>query len=169
MTYRIYIASLSDYNAGILYGRWIDLEGKTEDDLQDEINAILEASPYTRQYGDIAEEWAIHDYELGGIRIGEYESLEQVLKIADALDDHGEALAIYVNDLGNIDDALETFEDAYLGEYDSFLDFATDLFSELYGHNLDDPIGNYIDYHAFARDLEAEGYTCENGHVFQPV
>ena len=28
-TYQIYIASLSDYNAGILHGEWIELEGLT--------------------------------------------------------------------------------------------------------------------------------------------
>jgi antirestriction protein len=169
MTYRIYVASLSDYNAGILHGSWIDLDGKDADDLQDEVNAILKDSPYAEQYGEEAEEWAIHDYELGGIRISESEGFEQVVKIAEALEEHGEVLAIYVNDIGDFDEAVETFEDAYLGEYDSFLDFATNLFDELYGDCVDERIRFYIDYEAFSRDLEAQGYTYESGHVFRPV
>lgn len=67
MTYQIYIASLGDYNAGILHGRWIELDGKNINDLREEINGILETSPYANQYGEPAEEWAIHDYELEGI------------------------------------------------------------------------------------------------------
>ena len=66
--YQIYIASLSDYNAGILHGEWINLEGLSVDDIQDKINAILKASPIAKKYGEPAEEWAIHDFELGGIR-----------------------------------------------------------------------------------------------------
>jgi antirestriction protein len=169
MTFRIYIASLSDYNAGILYGRWIDLEGKDEDDLQDEVNAILKESPYAKQYGEEAEEWAIHDYELGGITISEYEGLEKIIAIAEALEEHGEPLAIYVNDLGDFNSALESFEDAYVGKYDSFLDYATEIFDELYAHALPEQITFYIDYAAFARDLEIEGYSFERGHVFRPV
>ena len=169
MTYRIYVASLSDYNAGILHGRWIDLDGKDTDDLQDEVNAILKDSPYSKQYGEVAEEWAIHDYELGGIRISEYTGLERLVKISEALEEHGEVLAIYVIVVGDFVQAVESFEDAYLGEYDSFLDFATNLFDELYGDCVNERIRFYIDYEAFSRDLEAEGYTYESGHVFQPV
>lgn len=169
MTYRIYVASLSDYNAGILHGRWIDLDGKDTNDLQDEVNEILAESPYAKQYGEVAEEWAIHDYELGGIRVSEYTGLERIVKIAEALEEHGEVLAIYVNDVVDFDQAVETFEDAYLGEYDSFLDFATNLFDELYGDCVDERIRFYIDYEAFSRDLEAEGYTYEHGHMFQPI
>ena len=39
--YQIYVASLSDYNAGILHGKWITIEDKDIDDIQDEINQIL--------------------------------------------------------------------------------------------------------------------------------
>lgn len=169
MTYRIYIASLSDYNAGILHGKWIDLEGKDADDLQDEVNSILEESPYADQYSEEAEEWAIHDYELGGISINEYTGLEKVIAIAEALEEHGEPLAIYVNDLGDFESALKSFEEAYMGEYDSFLEYATEIFDELYGHSVPESIRFYIDYNAFARDLEIEGYIYERGHVFRPV
>lgn len=41
---RIYVASLSDYNAGCLHGIWIDCEGKTADELQEETAAMLRES-----------------------------------------------------------------------------------------------------------------------------
>lgn len=39
--YRIYVASLSDYNSGILHGAWIDCDGKTVEELETETNAML--------------------------------------------------------------------------------------------------------------------------------
>ncbi|MCI5091180.1 antirestriction protein ArdA [Phaeodactylibacter sp.] len=168
-TYQIYIASLSDYNAGILHGKWVDVEGLTADEIQEEINEILRTSPYTKQYGEVAEEWAIHDFELGGIRISEYESLDTIVSIVEALAEHGEAFAIYYNNVDNLEIASNNFEDAYLGEYDSFLDYATESFDELYAHSIPEGLSIYIDYEAYARDLDAEGYFIEDGHVFRPV
>jgi len=43
---RIYVASLSDYNAGLLLGEWIDLDGKDTDDVQGEIAAMLRNSKH---------------------------------------------------------------------------------------------------------------------------
>ncbi len=169
-TYRIYIASLSDYNAGILHGAWIDLTGLTIDDIQDGINEILEASPpYAKKYGEPSEEYAIHDFELGGIRISEYEDLNTVVSIVEAWEEHGDAFAVYYNDVDDLETAISCFEDAYQCEYDSFLDYPTQTFDELYAHSIPENLRHYIDYQAFARDLEAEGYYIEDGHVFRPV
>ena len=168
-TYQIYVASLPDYNAGILHGKWIELDGLSAGDIQEEINQILKSSPYAKQYDEIAEEWAIHDYELGGIRISEYEGLDTVVSIVESLAQHGEAFAIYYNDVSDLEIAITNFEEAYIGEYDSFLDYATETFDELYAHSIPDNLRIYIDYTAFARDLEAEGYFIEDGHIFRPV
>lgn len=43
---RIYVASLSDYNAGLLLGEWIDLDGKDADDVGEEIAAMLRTSKH---------------------------------------------------------------------------------------------------------------------------
>ena len=167
--YQIYVASLSDYNAGILHGKWIIVECATVDDIRDDINEILAISPIAKKYGEPAEEYAIHDFELGGIRISEYEDLTTIVSIAEALLEHGEAFAIYYNDVSDLETAKNTFEDAYQGEYDSFLAYATETFDELYAHSIPENLRYYIDYNAFARDLEADGYFIEDGHVFRPV
>jgi antirestriction protein len=69
---RLYVASLSDYNAGILHGEWIDVTD--EGAMREGISAMLASSPTAKQEGLPAEEWAIHDYEgFGELRLSEYE------------------------------------------------------------------------------------------------
>ena len=43
---QIYVACLASYNAGVLHGEWIDLEGRDADDVRDEIARILRESPH---------------------------------------------------------------------------------------------------------------------------
>ena len=119
--------------------------------------------------GESAEDFAIHDHELGGIRISEYEDLATIVSIVESLVEHGEAFAIYYNDVNDLETAKSCFEDAYQGQYESFLNYATEIFDELYAHSIPEGLRRYIDYDAFARDLEAEGHYIEDGHVFRPV
>ena len=85
-TPRIYVASLSDYNAGRLHGAWIDAAVEP-DVLTESINDMLRTSPEPG-----AEEWAIHDYEgFGPLRLGEYESLTTVSTIAQGIAENGPA------------------------------------------------------------------------------
>lgn len=168
-TYQIYVASLADYNAGILHGAWINLEGLNADDIRDQINVILKTSPLAAKYGQPSESWAIHDYELSGIRILEHEDLETIVAIVECLEEHGQAFAIYYNDVDDLDTAQSCFEEAYQGQYDTFLVYASEIFDELYAHSIPENLRYYIDYEAFARDLESEGYFIDSGHVFRPV
>ncbi len=140
------------------HGEWVELEGLSIDDIQDRINEILATSPIAKKYGEPYQEWAVHDFELGGIQISEYEALETVVSIVEALTEHGEAFAHYYNDVDDLETATSCFEDAYQGEYESMLDYATETFDELYAHGIPESLRRYIDYDAFARDLEAEGY-----------
>ena len=95
--YRIYVASLSDYNSGNLHGVWIDCEGKDANELQDEVNAMLRASSYPNVMVDCpdrganhpdgfqvpsAEEYAIHDHEGFGDLVGESTPLSESLPLS---------------------------------------------------------------------------------------
>lgn len=109
---KIYAACLASYNNGILYGSWIDCEGKNAADISKEISEMLAKSPCPnvtryrcRECGAIystapkccrecdstsfesfasAEEYAIHDYDFeSGIRLDEYSSLETIAAAAD--------------------------------------------------------------------------------------
>lgn len=88
---RIYVASLSDYNAGRLHGAWIDAVQEI-DELHGAIADMLAGSSTGR-----AEEWAIHDYEgFGPVELSEYESLANVARLARGIAEHGPAYAAWV-------------------------------------------------------------------------
>lgn len=161
---RIYVASLSDYNAGILHGRWID----TIDDLeamQEQINEMLRASPTTARYGDKAEEWAIHDFEgFGPLRLGEYESLSTIARLAVGIAEHGMAFAAWADDVGTTEaDQLERFEELYRGEWDSAEDYAEQLLDDMGATSTIDELPEWLqcyvelDVAGFARDLQIGG------------
>ena len=140
---RIYVASLSDYNAGNLHGAWINCNQDSED-IMDEIELMLEDSKVKG-----AEEWAIHDYEnFGEFNLSEYESIETVSELANLIVEHGEVFADFVSYQGRFTDKSESdFEESYVGEYDSELAFATECFDEMY------PDQKYVDYKSYKRDL----------------
>ena len=123
----IYVASLSDYNAGRLHGLWIDA-GRSAQEITAEVEAMLQASP-----SPDAEEWAIHDYEgFGPIRLSEWESFDRVSALAEMIEAHGEAFAAWFSDaeVESVDDLEEAFSDAYQGEFDSLADYAQSLAEE---------------------------------------
>lgn len=236
---RIYVASLSDYNNGLLHGVWIDA-AQDADSIRDEINAMLMESKYPnvmvdcpdcddnaedvpddypvkelsdsdhsgcratcgdcgRSWDDAivtsmtpapaarcpfesfhnhcetcngtgkvpsAEEWAIHDYEgFGEIKISEHEDIDDIAELAEAIEEHGEAYAAYVDVVGAHYATPEGFQDAYRGEWDSEKSFAMDWHEEL-GTELGE-LADYIDWDAVARDLFINGFTFKDGYVFE--
>lgn len=117
MSPRIYVASLSDYNNGILHGEWIDA-GQEPDQIHTEVEAMLKKSPAARKYGDVAEEWAIHDYEgFVGIELSEWDSFERVSALAKLLSEHEAPLvAHYVRDGFELGEIPELISDKLLHE-----------------------------------------------------
>ena len=78
---RVYVASLSDYNAGRLHGVWIDATDDL-DTIWAHVQAMLAASASPG-----AEEWAIHDFEIPfGIGISEWESMESLLTLNEKIE-----------------------------------------------------------------------------------
>lgn len=131
-TPRIYVASLSDYNAGTLHGRWIDATLDV-DEINEQVQAMLAASPTFREFpqGGPAEEWAIHDYDnFGSLRLGEYEPFDKVHAIAEAIAEHGaEPIAGWLS--GDSTRTVEDFTQVYKGEHDSWQAFVEDWVPEV--------------------------------------
>ena len=156
---RIYVASLSDYNAGRLHGTWLDATGDA-DELWAGINNMLADSTEP-----IAEEWAIHDYEnWGAWAPSEYESIDTVATVAAGIAEHGPAYAAWVAYHGEIPDDAG-FEDQYLGEWPSMQAYAEELVNDMGVHIIVEPYGwtSYVhfDTEALARDLAIEMATAE--------
>lgn len=121
---KIYVACLAAYNHGYLHGIWIDAD-QDEDEIMEEIQAMLKESPV--KHLEYCEEWAIHDFEdFGEIQISEYEDIETISKLGQAIAENGEAIAAYYSYYGT----LENFEDYYHGEYNSEEDFVYDWFEQ---------------------------------------
>lgn len=188
---RIYVACLASYNSGTLHGEWLDVDGATAYSLQEQVNAMLRASPFpnvtvtcpqcegqpTLTYskgigsgavhvctacngtGEVpsAEEFAIHDSEGFAGLLGEYTSLEDVVKIAEMLDEHGEAWAAYVEHFGT-DGTEDDFQERYNGKYDSARDWA-EQFADDTGllESVPDNLRYYFDFDAYARDARMNG------------
>ncbi len=156
---RIYVASLADYNEGRLYGAWIDA-AQDEEELERRAKEMLAHSPSPG-----AEEWAIHDYEgFGALRLDEFESLTDVAKIAKGIGEHGPAFAAWAAHVGTDSEALDEFEDAYMGEWESAVAFAEEMLDDM-GHieeimrNVPEHLAAYvqIDYEGFVSDLVRNG------------
>lgn len=161
---RIYVASLSDYNAGILHGEWVNADAGVEV-VHEVIAEMLADSPTTARYGEVAEEWAIHDYSgFGPIRLGEYESLERVCTIAEGIVAHGDAFAAWVANDDSGDMSTENFEDQYLGEWGSEAEWGESLLDD-FGIDLDDIPGVpeglrpyvQVDVEGWVRDMRLNG------------
>lgn len=152
-TPKIYVTSLSDYNAGILHGKWIELSFLDADDIQEEINKMLAESKQ-----EDAEEWAIHGFE-DMPNIGEFENLKTIAEIAENIEKHGEAYLAAWNYYSNNDDALDAVTDRYHGEWASFEEYAEHFLEDCGGlSEVPEHLQAYIDIEHYARDLEY-GYT----------
>ena len=161
---RIYVASLSDYNAGILHGVWLDANDELAS-LHEGIAEMLADSPTTKRYGDVAEEWAIHDYEnFGDIRLSEFESIDRVATIARGIAEHGDAFAAWVANDESEDLSAVAFEDCYMGEWGSDTDWGESLLDD-FGIDLDDLPGIpeglrpyvRVDVEGWVRDMRLNG------------
>jgi antirestriction protein len=161
----VYVASLSDYNAGDLHGCWINLDSSaSEDEIQMRINVMLRESPSLYR-GDGAEEWAVHDSS--GVSVSECCTVQTLAEIAAAyeeIESEGHDWDVYrewlrLSDLDGFEHVSE-FCDAYCGAYDEPEDYAHDLVSDAYSRELEGLpsfIRYHIDYAGIWRDLELGG------------
>lgn len=155
---RIYVASLADYNAGRLHGEWLDATEPIEQ-IHERIQAMLAKSKELAP-----EEFAVQDYEnFGSVRIGEYDTIEHISRIAQGIAEHGSAFDAWVT-LTDDEDMWDSFSDSYLGRFDSLTDYAERLAEDLgYLDALDQAVPDFLkpfirfDAEQFARDLRYSG------------
>lgn len=164
---RIYVASLLDYNCGTLHGAWFDVDCIDAVSLGAEIQLMLDKSPHAAMGDGIAEEFAIHDHEgFGGFSIGEYTSLEFVVRLAELIEEHGHPFAVFaeyiwtseVHTAEDLDDAESAFTDAWIGNM-SAEEYAEDILNECY--DIPESIRPYVDAEKFARDMVIGGDIAE--------
>lgn len=121
---RVFLTDLHAYNSGSLHGKWVD--ATDEDELNEAVREILASSPHPG-----GEEWFITDYDnFYGYQVGEYERLGLVATVGAAIEEHGEAVALWLaHDVENID-KLDQFTDYLVGEVESEEAYEKDMYTE---------------------------------------
>ena len=159
-TPQIYIACLSSYNSGILYGCFIDATQDPED-IREEIQQMLSTSPVADV--EACEEFAIHDYQnFAGITLNEYESIDYISALANAIQEHGKPFALYLDylDFDDVEEAVSSFQDNYCGCFESIQDYAQDYYEQTGMLETIEQAGLksfYIDWGKIAHDWECNG------------
>lgn len=171
----VYVACLAAYNNGWLHGKWIDAAQDYED-FRTEIDEMLKDSPVTKEYGEIAEEWAIHDFEgFGGYRVEEWSDLREVCEIANVVahEENGDLIIEILDHLGSgtsIENAKEFLENNYRGHHKDLGEYAYQL-SEDCGDSIPRHLQYYIDWDRMGLDMDLNGdiFTISDSqgvHVF---
>lgn len=164
---KIYIADLAAYNAGNLAGKWLDLDNFADaEELKDAI------SDWLKERG--IEEYAVHDYDdcPAQDKFGEDPDLDELFNYNMLYGKYGDSFATWFDLRYNGCDC-DAWEDEYndenMGEWESWEDFAKYLIDDCWAlGEIPDYLKNYIDYSAFARDLQCDGdYTEQDGYFFR--
>jgi antirestriction protein len=159
---KICIGNLAAYNNGILIFDWVDANQEPE-----ELNA--KAQEIANKYFE-GEEYIIFDYQdFGGVTISEWENLEKVSMIANALVENGEALSFYIEHYVDqrkdfdIDQILRDFADSFVGEYENLNTFYDSCIEENLPSEIEqlkvfgNPLLNYLYFEQMKEYLELCG------------
>ena len=166
---RVYVGTYGKYNAGSLFGEWLDLSDYS--DKEEFYDACRELHKDEEDAEFMFQDWENVPENL----IGESWLSENFFALRDAVEDLGateqEAFFVWCNyksrDFSNedADDLVRDFQNAFLGEYEDEEDFAYEYVEECY--ELPEFAKTYFDYEKFARDLFMCDYWMDEGFVFR--
>lgn len=101
---------------------------------------------------------------------GRYPNKENVEKIAQAIEVHGDSFRVHIklaDQMASVEDIIEDFNRRYLGQWEDIEQFAWNRAEDL-GMIPDSMSSRYFDIDAYIRDLRCSGHTIKEGHVFKP-
>lgn len=166
---RVYVGTYGKYNAGSLFGKWLNLSDYSDKD---------EFYVACRELHSDEEdpEFMFQDYEnIPEDLISESWISDKIFDVLEALDDMEESqqepFLIWCNNRSHsfadkdIYDLIRGFEDDYMGAYEDEEDYAYNFVEQCY--DLPEFALSYFDYEKFARDLFMCDYWFEAGFVFR--
>lgn len=162
---RIFVICLAAYNNGLLHGVWINAAQELYK-IQKEIKKMILESPVLG-----AEDFGIHASEgFGPLNVIGRESIKSIQKMAIFISEAGELGIELLLYFGDVDSAQEALENHYHGSYENELEFAIQLFDQLYMASIPEIAQGYIDYASFKRDLFVDEYIAMEvrgrAHIF---
>lgn len=166
---KIYVADLAEYNNGRLVGKWLDLSDYSSGaEVMEAIQEMLDEQTKKDKYGDVHEEYAIHDFE-GFPRsfyseyMGEsdFDQLYEIARVADDANLPLDVLMEAMSDLGYEDNA-ERVAEAYYSSVpanmgNEFRDFAYEYIDSIGG--IESAVSNpesYFDFESFGSDAKMD-------------
>jgi antirestriction protein len=175
---RIYVASIHDFNFGIQHGIWLDAD-QEPDELRQAISTMLAASPIAKELHQPTDEWIIQHYDgFGQLVLGEYESLETIVRLADGINRHGEPFIHWASYVGiERTEDLERFNQAFVGHWETLEAFADHVLDDLgaptYIANAPESYRRHLrlDRQTMAQELETQLYIAVGSdgiYVYDP-
>ena len=152
---KIYLTNLGKYAEGYLVGEWVELPIT-----DDELGEVKKRIGINQLY----EEWFITDYEtdIDGVEVGEYDSLEKLNQIAEALNElhqyDSDILMALLSNGYSLDDALERMSDCFVYSNCSTMEDVARQYCEDCGilDAIPENLQDYFDFKAFGRDMSFE-------------
>lgn len=153
----IFITNLGKYNEGELVGEWVKLPVSEE-----EFEAVFERIGINEEY----EEHFITDYEtdITGLKVGEYDSIEDLNELAETLEDldeyEREIVEAMISEGYNLEEALEKKDDCMIYNDCNDMEDVAREYAEETGllDSIPENIRNYFDFEAFGFDMSFEGH-----------
>ena len=170
----IYVADLAEYNNGRLVGKHLKLSDYSSGaEVMEAIQEILDEQTAKDKFGEVHEEYAIHDFE-GFPRSFYHESMgekdfDKLYQIAEVANDRGipiDVLMESVAHFGANEDQIEEIADAYYGSVSTnfgneFKDFAYEYIDSVGGFEGVSNADFYFDYESFGSDARMD-YSDED-------
>ena len=164
----IYLTNLGKYNEGVLCGEWLELPATEE-----EIEAVKQRIGINEYY----EEMFITDYEtdVDGLTVGEFDDLDELNDLAEAIEDDPEAAAALIYFGYNTAEEIKNALDDVIcigapGMCESIDEFIGYYYAEECGCiEIPEEVKTYFDYERYGRDIRLEGnfYESPSGNVYE--
>jgi antirestriction protein len=179
----IYVTTESAIEAGQRWGRFI-IATQEVDVMEEEIKEMLQDSSVVNLE---KWQWEIKFYDgFYSVDLGKNPKLEDVVKVANFIQEHGEIAAKVINkycdgltDDGipifkhdNIDKAIRVFHEGYWGWCQSVGDYAEQLWYQKENPKIPDELVEFINWEKVGQDMESKReIICINNkqevHIFQ--
>jgi len=166
---KIYAACLSAYKKNKVHGVWVDATQSVKE-IELQVSKMVCWSPYLTMHNTTF--YAIHCHEgFYNLKLDINADIEYIRAQALFIAKHGELGAkLIAHYEGTVEAAEEVINQRYQGEYNSQLEYATQLFDKLYLNTIPEHIQFCVDYEAFKTaifehyffSIELKGMT----HVF---
>ena len=166
----IFLTNLGKYNEGELVGEWVELPISEE-----ELDAVKERIGINERY----EEMFISDYEtdVDGLTVGEYDSIEELNELAEAIEDDPEkAAALLYFGYTTAEEIRENLDNVSYITTPTGAESEEEAIGYYYAEecgciDIPENLKSYFDYESYGRDIMLEGsfYTAENGDIYELV